>query len=116
MKLYHRTDAAEAILANGFRNSTGSYGLVDDQGRPFMLTGVFVSDHPLSMHEGATGEDVLRVIIPDDFDIDDWELPEFPEDGELPELPEDVKTYREWCLPAELLNRFPRRLLTDEEI
>jgi hypothetical protein len=22
----------------------------------------------------------------------------------------------EWCVPAELLNRFPRRLLTDEEI
>jgi hypothetical protein len=25
-------------------------------------------------------------------------------------------TGREWCVPEELLNRFPRRLLTDEEI
>jgi hypothetical protein len=36
VKLYHTTDAAEAILANGLRDSYGSYGLTDAQGRPFM--------------------------------------------------------------------------------
>jgi hypothetical protein len=44
VKLYHTTDAAVAILANGFRDSSGSYGLVDAQERPFILTGVFISD------------------------------------------------------------------------
>jgi len=104
VKLYHTTDAAEAILANGFRDSSGSYGLVDAQERPFMLTGVFVSDQIMSINEGATGEDVVEVIITDDFDLDSWELIE------------EGKPYREWCVPAELLNRFSRRLLTDEEI
>lgn len=28
MKLYHRTGAASAILANGFQDATGSYMLV----------------------------------------------------------------------------------------
>jgi len=44
------------------------------------------------------------VTITDDLDLDEWELVE------------EGKPYREWCVPAELLNRFPRRLLTDEEI
>jgi hypothetical protein len=55
VKLYHTTDAAEAILANGFRDSSGSYGLVDAQERPFMLTGVFVSNKIVDINEGATG-------------------------------------------------------------
>lgn len=104
MKLYHTTDAAETILANGFRDSSGSYGLTDAQERPFMLTGVFVSNEILDVNEGATGDDVLELTLPDDFDLDYWELIE------------EGKPYREWCVPAELLNRFPRRLLTDEEI
>jgi hypothetical protein len=69
-----------------------------------MLTGVFVSNKILDVNEGATGDDVLELTLPDDFDLDYWELIE------------EGKPYREWCVPGELLNRFPRRLLTDEEI
>ena len=47
---------------------------------------------------------MFEVTIPDDVDFDDYELIE------------EGMPYREWCVPAELLNRFPRRLLTDEEI
>jgi hypothetical protein len=47
---------------------------------------------------------VFGVTIPDDVDFDAYELIE------------EGKEYREWCVPAELLSRFPRRLLTDEEI
>jgi hypothetical protein len=32
------------------------------------------------------------------------------------ELIEEGKPYREWCVPGGLLNRLPRRLMTDEEI
>ena len=85
-----------AILTNGFRDSSGRDGLADARERPFILTGAFVSsDHPLSMQEGATGEDVLEAIITADFDLDSSELIE------------EGKRYREWCVPAELLNRFP---------
>jgi hypothetical protein len=56
-----RRDAAETILANGFRDSYGSYGLVDAQERPFMLTGVFVSDQIMTINEGAIGDDVLEL-------------------------------------------------------
>jgi hypothetical protein len=68
------------------------------------LTGVFVSDLILDINEGATGDDVLELTLPDDFNLDSWEIIE------------DDRRFREWCVPAEVLNRFPRRLLTDEEI
>ena len=47
---------------------------------------------------------MIELTVSDDFDLDYWELIE------------EGKRYREWCVPAEVLNRFPRRLLTDEEI
>ena len=45
----------------------------------------------------------VRVDNPDDVDFDDYELIE------------EGKGYRAWCVPSELLNQFPRRLLTDKE-
>jgi hypothetical protein len=112
VKLYHATSAAQAILADGFRDWSGSYGLADAvEGTALILTGVFISDRPLSANDGAPvnwgdapGDGVFEVTIPDDVDFAEYELIE------------EGKGYREWCVPAELLNRFPRRLLTDEEI
>jgi hypothetical protein len=85
VKLYHTTDAGRAILEKGFRDHSGSYG------------------HILSMNDGPTGDDVLELTLPDDLGLDSWGI-----------IEED-KRYREWCVPTELLNRFPRRLMTDDE-
>ena len=86
MICYHTTDAVEVILDHGFRDATGSYGL------SFEITGVFLGDSPMGVAEGATGNQVLRVEFPDDVDLNDFELVE------------EGKPYREWCVPAELIN------------
>ena len=56
------------------------------------LTGVWLGDSPMDINEGATGDHVLRVEFPDDVDLGDFELVE------------EHKPYREWCVPAELIN------------
>jgi hypothetical protein len=59
MILYHRTPAADAILRYGFRDSAGDYGTEIE------TAGVWFSDHPLGIMEGAAGDTVLAVEIPD---------------------------------------------------
>ena len=97
---YHTTDAADAILREGFRDTTGSY-MFDN----FELTGVFLGDSPMDINEGATGEQVLRVEFPDDVDLADVELIE------------EHKPYREWCVPAALINTHATiTLMSDDEV
>ena len=97
---YHTTDQAEAILRDGFRDGTGSFMLAG-----LTLTGVFVSRWPVDVNEGAKGEQVLEVTLPDDLDLEPWEIAE-----------EDRPVW-EWCVPADLLNeRGTFRLLSDEEL
>lgn len=99
MICYHTTPAAEAILRDGFRDATGSYGFVG-----FELTGVWLGDRPMDINEGAKGDQVLRVEFPGDIDLAEFELIE-------------GKPYREWCVPAALVNeRATVSLLTDEEL
>jgi hypothetical protein len=93
---YHTTDAAEAILANGFRDATGSYGFVN-----FELTGVFLADMPVDVNEGAKGEQVLRVEVPDDVDLAEYGL---IEEGGTAASGRPEGSYREWCVPAALVN------------
>jgi hypothetical protein len=83
---YHRTAKARAILARGFRDGTTYIG-------GLKLTGVFLSDQPVDSNEGAKGEQLLAVALPMDVDLGDFELIE------------EGKPYREWCVPAELLNQ-----------
>jgi hypothetical protein len=97
---YHTTDAADAILRQGFRDATGSYGFAN-----FELTGVFLGDSPMDINEGATGDQVLRVVLPDDVDLGDFELVE------------EHKPYREWCVPAALINqRGTVTLMSEDEV
>jgi hypothetical protein len=85
---YHTTDAAAAILGHGFRDATGSYlGLA-----AWELAGVFLGDRLMDVNEGAKGDEVLQVEFPDDVDLGDFELIE------------EHKPYREWCVPAALIN------------
>lgn len=96
-RYFHRTPVGEAILLSGFRDASGSYGLAAST-----LTGVFLSDVPLDINEGAEGGDLLEVTLPADVALDDFELVE------------EGKPYREWCVPASLLNdRGSIRLVSD---
>ena len=49
MKVFHRTPCGSQIVAAGFKDNTGHYML------GITLTGVFVSDKPLDLNEGARG-------------------------------------------------------------
>jgi hypothetical protein len=98
MIYYHTTDAADAILRDGFRDATGSYMLGG-----FELTGVFLGDSPMDVNEGAKGDQVLQIKFRDPIDVDAYELVE------------EGKTYREWCVPAALINDHAEvTLLTDD--
>jgi hypothetical protein len=90
MKFYHRTteEIANSILRSGFCDATGSYML---QGAT--LTGVWVSDRPLDVDEGARGDVVLEI-----------QLPASKRKFADREIKEEGKPYREWCLSAKLLN------------
>ena len=59
--LYHRTQAAEQILSGGFRDGEGTY-LTEQVWR-----GVWLSDQPLDANEGAYGDTVLCVDIPEEI-------------------------------------------------
>jgi hypothetical protein len=86
--LYHNTFAASAILRDGFRDGEGSY--LTDQPHQ----GVWLSDRPLDINEGAVGDVLLCIEIPEQA-IAPWEWVGEPSMG-----------YREFLAPAELVNRF----------
>ena len=85
---------------------TDSETLPGHMGSPtFELTGVWLGDSPMDVNEGATGDQVLRVEFPDDVDLGDFEFVE------------DHKPYREWCVPAALINsRASVTLMSDDDI
>ena len=57
MKFYHRTtrEAADAILVHGFQDAEGPYMTAN------IHRGVWISDMPLDVNEGAKGEVLLAV-------------------------------------------------------
>jgi hypothetical protein len=98
VKLYHRTGHAEAIMREGFRDTTGNYMTSME------LTGVwFSADFPLDGNEGAKGNQVLELVA-NESEIEDYEVEE------------EGKPYREYLVPAKIANTWPRRLLTEEEV
>jgi hypothetical protein len=56
LRLYHRTPNGAQIMLSGFRDATGTYGMTSE------YTGVFLSDQPLDINEGASGEDLVEVV------------------------------------------------------
>jgi len=97
MKLFHVTNEAKAIFDQGFKNGSGSY-LTDR-----IWKGVWLSDQPLEEGEGAVGTSVLVLEIPEDV------VTEY-------EWIEEVKPFREFLVPADVLNRFgPPSLFDDSE-
>jgi hypothetical protein len=87
MILYHRTSAeiAERILRDGFRDGRGTYMTTREH------SGVFLSNVPLDINEGADGDTLLQVEMPEQTIANyEWR--------------EDGKPYREWLVPAKLVN------------
>jgi hypothetical protein len=90
MVLYHRTNpqAAEAILQQGFRDDTKNYTTED----PY--SGVWLSTEPLDENSGASGDIVLEVTTK----MTESEIAQY-------EVVEEGKGYREFCIPAAVINR-----------
>jgi hypothetical protein len=92
MKLYHVTtcDRARTILRQGFHDNVGSYG-ADRQ-----LSGVWLSDKPLDCNDtgNVIADAILAVSI--DCELDDLSMYECVEDG---------RSYREWLVPADFVNK-----------
>ena len=88
--LYHRTggEAATSILADGFKDGTGTY-----LAAPHEFSGVWLSNVPLDVNEGAWGDVLLKVTL--ELSEADLALYEWVEEG---------KPYREWLVPAALIN------------
>jgi len=97
VRLYHRTPAGDAILAKGFRDGRGRYMTSN------IHEGVWLSNIPLSAAAGAPGDDLLAVEIPEEV-IAEYEW-----------VAETGGTYREWLVPAAVVNRYPVERCTEEE-
>lgn len=99
MLVYHRTKAAEAILREGFRHGEGSF-MAEGSFRGIWVSAAW----PLGEQEGASGEAVLELAVPEAlFSEYEWV--------------EEGKTYREALIPAAELNRHleSARLLSEAE-
>jgi hypothetical protein len=100
LRVFHRTSHADAIMRDGFRDGEGSYGTSQTR------HGVWVSDVPLDVNEGAVGDDVLAVEIPEALFVEhEW-------------VQESSFGYREALIPAESLNAYRGsiRRLTDDDL
>jgi hypothetical protein len=88
--LYHRTqsESAETILHEGFKAGIGTYITVNER------TGVWLSNVPLNIVDlSPSGPTLLRVTL----SLAEADIERF-------ELVEDGKPYREWLIPAEVIN------------
>ena len=54
----------EAILREGFRDRNGLVGAYHAA-----IEGVFLADRPLDCNEGAKGDELLEIRLPDELDI-----------------------------------------------
>ncbi len=99
MILFHRTDkeAADAILRDGFRDACGSYGTTHNH------RGVWFSNVPLDENEGACGDVLLRVAARFSYK----QLAAY-------EWVSERNGYREWLIPASLVNAHAK--VTIEEV
>ena len=99
--LYHSTsrEAAESILAHGFRDGIGYYMANRRWSRRW--SGVWLSDVPL---DGGGGGVLLRVHLK----LPESDLVEY-------EWIEEGKPYREWLVPAAILNSVMRIEVTTHQ-
>ncbi len=96
MRYFHRTTrkAATAILRGGFRDATGTYLTAQ------RWTGVWISGVALDCNEGAEGDALLAI------QIDGRKVSPY-------EWKEEGKTYREFLVPARILNTHAAVIMID---
>jgi hypothetical protein len=100
--LWHRTASAANILSHGWHDGGSADGQRGALAIAALGQGVYVSNRPLDCHEGAKGEQLLRVVLAlSEGEISEYEIVE--ESGDA--------TYREWCMPAAVLNARGRTAL-----
>jgi hypothetical protein len=101
IRVYHGTTrpAAAAIERDGFKDTTGSYLTVN------RYTGVWVSNTPLDVNDTSREYDGDSYFA---IDVEERVIARF-------EWIEEGKPYREWLVPAAVLNALPRVRLTEEE-
>jgi len=87
MNLYHRTYAADSILADGFKDAEGRYFTTK------LFRGVWFSAEPLDIDDGVDGDVLLSIEIPENL------FAEY-------EWVEEGKPYRESLIPAEIVNKY----------
>lgn len=87
MKLYHRTPDVEEILQNGFKDSDGYFK------NNVLYAGVWFSSSPSSVSTSDAPERQLVIDVPEE------EVLEY-------ELRDEKKLYREFLIPAPVLNSF----------
>jgi len=99
MRLYHRTRIAEAVEIGrrGFRDERWSFTVRDGEELEVKLTGVWLTDRPLSESEGPPGDALLEV----DVDLGDETLAAFELEGVF----WDVRLF---VVPAEVLDTHVR--------
>jgi hypothetical protein len=88
MRLFHRTPHGSTILVEGFKDHGDTYFTSG------WHEGVWLADMALDANEGAKGDDLLVVDIPEEV-ITSYE---WVQEG---------STYREWLVPAALVNGYP---------
>lgn len=95
--LYHKTSIGEArtILKQGYSDTEWDFGLRDAHtGEDVTVTGVWLSDRPLTEAEGPQGNALLEVTV----EFSDEQLHAFELSGML-------WNARLWVVPAEALNQ-----------
>ncbi len=96
MKCFRRTPFPESILEHGFRDTEGT------SGTGMTFSGVWLSDRPLDFGQGAKGKAVFLLEIPEEvIEPYEWVQEECP--------------YREFLIPAEIVNRYGPPELVDED-
>lgn len=97
LTLYHRTSIAKASEAvrQGFSDDAWDFGIRDSRARDgdVHLTGVWLTDQPLSAVDGPPGDALLEVSV----DLAESSLEPFEIEGIF-------HGTRLWVIPAELLN------------
>jgi hypothetical protein len=98
-RLYHRTtrEAARRILVEGYRDGTGRYMTAT------IHRGVWVSDHILDENEGARGDTVIEISIP-------------PGKIRAHKWDEAGKPYREWLIPAAIVNTYGTLRIVPDDV
>lgn len=99
IRFFHRTstEAAASILAHGFRDAVGTYGLV---GLDEPLCGVFVSDVPVTCNEGSKEGQDGGVLF--EITFDSPATRQFNDESVA--IGDPVTDHREWVVPASLIN------------